>query len=111
MKIAVVGAGLAGLSAAWLLSRQHEVSLFERLARPGFTAHSISLPGHDEQLDVPLRVFYPGYYPTLAKLYAALGVNSQPVSYATSFDAGAALYLRYRNLRLGERSYSWMAPQ
>lgn len=117
MKIAVIGAGLGGLSAAWLLARQHEVILFERLAEPGFTAHSIVWPGDDgtdadpQRIDVPLRVFYPGYYPTLTRLYDTLGVRSEAVSYASSFDDGAALYFRYRNLRLGSHSYSLMAPQ
>jgi hypothetical protein len=37
------------------------------------------------RVDVPLRVFYPGYYPTLTRLYDALGVPSEPVSYASSF--------------------------
>ena len=111
MKIAVIGAGLAGLSAAWLLARRHEAALFEAQARPGFTAHSLALPGQAQRVDVPLRVFYPGYYPSLTRLYAALGVQSQPVSYASSFDDGARLYFRYRNLRWRGRSYSVMAPQ
>ena len=52
-------------------------------------------------MDVPLRVFYPGYYPTLARLYAEAGVESEPVSYASSFhDGGPRAYFRYRNLRL-----------
>lgn len=110
--IAVVGGGLAGLAAAWLLGRRHDVTLFERQPRPGFTAASVTLPGSDQRVDVPLRVFYPGYYPTLTRLYAALGVASEPVSYASSFtDADGRLYFRYRNLRWGSRSWSWLAPQ
>lgn len=117
MKIAVVGAGLSGLAAAWLLGRLHAVTLFERQARPGFTAAAVAVPGRGAagnavRVDVPLRVFYPGYYPTLTRLYQALGVPSEPVSYATSFaGADGRLYFRYRNLRWGDRSVSLLAPQ
>lgn len=43
MKIAVIGAGIAGLSVAWLLSRQYHVTLFERERRLG---------GHSNTVDV-----------------------------------------------------------
>jgi uncharacterized protein len=123
MKIAVIGAGLGGLAAAWLLGRQHAVTLFERQARPGFTAANVPVPGRGAagnavRVDVPLRVFYPGYYPTLTRLYQALAVPSEPVSYASSFHgplvpgrAPEALYFRYRNLRWRGQSHSVLAPQ
>ena len=117
MKIAVIGAGLGGLAAAWWLGRAHRVTLFERQARPGFSAASVAVPGPGSagnalRVDVPLRVFYPGYSPTLSRLYQALAVSSAPVSYATSFaGADGRLYFRYRNLRWGERSQGMLAPQ
>ena len=40
MRIAVVGSGIAGLGAAWLLSREHEVVLFEADARLGGHTHT-----------------------------------------------------------------------
>lgn len=115
MRIAVIGAGLGGLVAAWLLGRQGQaVTLYERAPRPGFTAANLAVPdaaGRPLRVDVPLRVFYPGYYPTLTRLYADLGVASEPVSYAASFHGpawpgrdAAALYFRYRNLRWGGQS-------
>jgi uncharacterized protein len=110
MNIAVIGGGIAGLAAAWLLSRQHTVTLFERHAQPGFVAHSLAVDG--VRVDVPLRVFYPGYYPTLTRLYARLGVATEPVSYATTFTgADGQAFFRWRNLRLGGRSYPYVLPQ
>ena len=117
LNIAVIGGGIAGLCAAWLLGRRHRVTLYERQAQPGFVASSVSLPGGRgdaaaPRVDVPLRVFYPGYYPTLTRLYAELGIRSEPVSYAASFtDERGALYFRYRNLRLGDSSWGLVAPQ
>ena len=43
MKIAVVGAGISGLSAAWLLKRQHEVTLFEAGDYIGGHTHTVDV--------------------------------------------------------------------
>jgi predicted NAD/FAD-binding protein len=110
MKIAVIGGGIAGLAAAWLLSPRHQVTLFERHAQPGFVAHSVAVDG--VRVDVPLRVFYPGYYPTLMQLYRALGVATEPVSYATTFTGGdGRAFFRWRNLRVGGLSWPYVLPQ
>ena len=85
MRIAVIGAGLGGLATAWLLGRAgRPVTLYERAPRPGFTAANVAVPGRGAagnavRVDVPLRVFYPGYYPSLTRLHAELGVPSEPV--------------------------------
>lgn len=112
MDIAVIGGGIAGLAAAWRLSRQgHAVTLYERQAAPGFTASSVALEGGGPRVDVPLRVFYPGYYPTLTRLYAELGIATQPVDYATTFTgADGTPYFRWRNLRLRGWSWPYMLP-
>lgn len=113
MKLAVIGGGIAGLVAAWQLSKRHAVTLFERHAEPGFTASSVALGSPAGlRVDVPLRVFYPGYYPTLTRLYAELGVATDPVNYATTFCSGdGRAYFRWRNARLGDWSLPYVLPQ
>jgi uncharacterized protein len=111
----VVGGGLAGLAAAWWLARAgHAPTLFEAAATAGFTAHNVVIEhgGAEHRIDVPLRVFYPGYYPTLAALYAELGIASEPVDYAATLcGPDRRPYFRYRNLRLGDAAFGWLAPQ
>jgi predicted NAD/FAD-binding protein len=100
MKIAILGSGIAGLCAAWLLGREHEVTVFEKHRRAGIGAHSISVV--DETIDVPLRVLYPAYYPALFRLLADSGIETEAVNAASSFaDANGSTYFRYVNHALG----------
>jgi predicted NAD/FAD-binding protein len=86
MRIAVVGSGIAGLGAAWLLSRTHDVVLFEADARLGGHEHT----HEDEQagrayaIDSGFIVFNPGNYPLLSRLFDELGVESQPTTMSFS---------------------------
>ena len=86
MKIAVVGSGIAGLGAAWLLSRQHEVVLFERESRLGghTHTHAVEQGGRNYRVDTGFIVFNPGNYPLLTKLFDELGVPSQPTTMSFS---------------------------
>jgi predicted NAD/FAD-binding protein len=43
MNIAVAGSGISGLSAAWLLSRQHQITLFEADTRLGGHTHTVDI--------------------------------------------------------------------
>jgi len=83
LNIAVIGSGIAGLSSAYLLSREHNVTIYEREAKLGMDAHAIQNPD-GTHFDVPLRIFNPEYYPNLTKLYDTVGVSYEPVSSAFS---------------------------
>ena len=94
MRIAVVGSGIAGLGAAWLLSREHEVVLFEREARLGGHTHThrVTQAGREYSVDSGFIVFNPGNYPLLTRLFEQLGVPSQPTTMSFSVhDAGNGL--------------------
>jgi predicted NAD/FAD-binding protein len=63
-------------------------------------------------VDVPLRVFYPGYYPRLIALYRAIHVETEPVDYSATFsDAQGVPFFGYRNLRLGPFSVPTVDPR
>jgi predicted NAD/FAD-binding protein len=107
LDIAVIGGGIAGLSAAWRLSTHHRVTLMERHEVAGMDAHSLDLE-HDGgvfRVDVPLRVLYEGYYPTLIAQYHELGVQLERTNYAGSFSSfGGEAYYRYANWLIAGRS-------
>jgi predicted NAD/FAD-binding protein len=86
MKIAVVGSGIAGLGAAWLLSRQHQVVLFEREARLGGHTHThqVTMQGREFAVDTGFIVFNNENYPLLARMFDELGVASQPTTMSFS---------------------------
>ncbi|HEU5318685.1 MAG TPA: FAD-dependent oxidoreductase [Chloroflexota bacterium] len=79
MKIAIVGSGIAGLGAAYLLNRQHHVELFEADARLGGHAHTHTVETEDGrwEVDSAFLVFNRKTYPTFVRLLDQLGVASQ----------------------------------
>lgn len=77
-RIAVVGSGIAGLSAAWLLSRRHAVTLFEANDYLGGHTHTVdvTLDGISAPVDTGFLVFNGRTYPNLIALFRHLGVQS-----------------------------------
>lgn len=96
MKIAVIGGGVAGLGAAWLLSRGHDVVLYERESRFGGHSCTVDAPtaAGRQAVDVGFIVFNEPNYPNLVALFDHLGVPTEEsdMSFAVSLDQGRFEY-------------------
>lgn len=77
-KIAIVGSGVAGLGAAWLLRNEFEVTVFEAGDYAGGHTHTVDVPlagGGAQAVDTGFIVFNEHTYPNLLKLFSGLGVE------------------------------------
>ena len=96
MRIAVVGAGISGLSAAWLLGQRHNVVLYEAEGRLGGHSNTVdvSAPEGPCPVDTGFIVYNLAAYPNLIAFFEALGVETAPsdMSFAVSLDDGAYEY-------------------
>lgn len=118
-RIAVVGSGIAGLSAAWALDGAHDVTLYEKEPRAGGHAHTVDIDhgGRAITVDTGFIVYNELNYPNLVRLFAELGVATKPsdMSFGLSLDGGAfewsgktvrTLFAQRRNMLAV--SYLWM---
>ena len=90
-RVAVVGSGVAGLTAAWVASRTAHVTLYEADDRLGGHADTHVVPTADGELaiDTGFIVHNRRTYPTLLRLFAELGVETQPSEMSLSVSDAA----------------------
>ena len=95
LRIAVVGCGVAGLTAAWLLGRRHDVTLFEKNNYLGGHTRTIRLPeGQDAgtPVDTGFIVMNERNYPLFTEVLRQLGVSTAASSMTFSFEDRADGY-------------------
>ena len=96
MNIAVLGSGISGLSAAWLLSRSHEVSVFEQGSYAGGHSNTVDVVGPSGAIavDTGFIVYNEPAYPNLTALFDHLQVSTKPteMTFAVSLRGGALEY-------------------
>jgi predicted NAD/FAD-binding protein len=97
VRIAIVGTGVAGLTCAHLLHREHDVTVFESSPRPGGHAHTVLVQDGDRthHVDTGFIVYNERNYPLFSAMLRELGVATRPsdMSFAVS-DLGANLEWR-----------------
>ncbi|MCR9067778.1 MAG: FAD-dependent oxidoreductase [Rhodobacteraceae bacterium] len=94
-RIAVIGAGISGMGAAYHLAPDHSVTLFEAAPRLGGHARTVVAgKGGDQPVDTGFIVFNYANYPNLTKLFAELNVPvaKSDMSFAASIDDGRFEY-------------------
>ncbi|MEM9472489.1 MAG: FAD-dependent oxidoreductase [Pseudomonadota bacterium] len=96
LSIAVIGSGISALSAAWHLSRRHDVTLFERDSRLGGHSNTVDVNAGDGsvRVDTGFIVFNPASYPNLVALFDHLGVDTPDtnMTFSASLDEGGYEY-------------------
>jgi uncharacterized protein len=84
--VAVIGAGVSGLTAAWILQRDAEVTLYEALPRLGGHAHTHDVRAGDHlvAVDSGFIVHNERTYPNLLRLFSELGVATRETEMSMS---------------------------
>lgn len=101
-KIAIVGSGISGLTSAWLLSQQHDITLFE--ANDYLGGHTatvnVDVAGKTLAVDTGFIVFNDRTYPLFQQLLSRIGVGATPTEMSFSVHQ-AQTGLEYNGHTLG----------
>lgn len=91
-KIAIIGSGISGLSAAYFLKDNHDITLFEKNERLGGHSRTISISKNNQtiEVDTGFIVLNDRTYPNLMKLFADLDIDlvATEMSFAISANKG-----------------------
>lgn len=94
--IAVIGSGVSGLAAAWLLSKRHRVTLVEASGRIGGHSNTVDcmIEGRRIPVDTGFIVYNAPAYPNLTALFSHLKVptSASDMSFSVSLGSGAYEY-------------------
>lgn len=88
-KIAVLGSGVTGLSAFWLLSKLHDVTLFEKGDYAGGHSNTVVVGDDDPvAVDTGFIVYNEPAYPNLTRLFRELEVETKPTEMTFAVSTG-----------------------
>ncbi|MES2860180.1 MAG: FAD-dependent oxidoreductase [Pseudomonadota bacterium] len=114
-RIAVIGSGIAGLSCAWLLSKRHDVTLYEADSRIGGHSNTVEAPTPSAPVavDTGFIVYNSDNYPNLVGLFDHLSVPTKPahMSFAVSMDDGAFEYSSHGISALFAQKRNYASPK
>ena len=89
MKVAVIGSGISGLSAAYYLSKKYKVDLFEKEDRFGGHSHTIDIQLDENKnkilADIGFIVFNKKTYPNLINFFKEIEVDIEKSDMSLSF--------------------------
>ena len=97
MKIAVVGSGISGLSAAYYLSKKHKVDLFEKENQFGGHANTLKIKyevNKEVDIDIGFMVFNQKTYPNLINFFSEnkIEIEKSDMSFSVSEDGSGIEY-------------------
>lgn len=93
MKIAIIGTGIAGNAAAWILNQAHDITLYEQNDYIGGNSNTVSIPGYGD-IDTNFIIYNEATNPNLIRLFDHLDIACQKtdMSFAVSLNNGKLEY-------------------
>jgi uncharacterized protein len=110
--IAIIGSGVAGLTAAWLLGEKNQVTIYEKKPTLGMGHKGLFVdsPAGKVRLDIPPRVINKNHYANLFEILGDAEVETVRFKQQATFsNMDGATYLAFRTMNLFDSS--WTLPK